>query len=118
MSCSYVPARTSPIRRVRDFLINQFSLSVNHMFLTSFFFMSERGGIDLISSLRANDTDRLVVGEAEVYADTEENSGRRRLLDDIEDDLFTLVESIIVDIDVYAFAFAFAFKNICDWQQG
>jgi len=115
MSCSYVPARTSPIRRVRDFLINQFSLSVNHMFLTSFFFMSERGGIDLISSLRANDTDRLVVGEAEVYVDTEENSGRRRLLDDIEDDLFTLVESIIVDIDVYAFAFAF--KNICDWQQ-
>jgi len=101
MSCSYVPARTSPMRRVRDCLIIQFSFSVNHMFLTSFFFMSERGGIDLISALRANDTDRLVAGEAN--ADAEEHSDRRRLLDDTDDDLFTLVESIIVDVDVYGF---------------
>jgi hypothetical protein len=72
--------------------------------------MSERGGIDLISALRANDTDRLVAG---ADADEEEHSDRRRLLDDTDDDLFTLVESIIVDVDVYRFAF----KNIllCDW---
>ena len=63
--------------------------------------MSERGGIDLISALRANDTDRLVAGEAN--ADAEEHSDRRRLLDDTDDDLFTLVESIIVDVDVYGF---------------
>jgi hypothetical protein len=102
MSCSYVPAMIFPMRRVRDCLIIQYSLSVNQRFFTSFFFISDKGGIDLTWALRANDTVRLVVGESEG------DSGRRRLFEDIDDVVFTLIESIIVDV--------FAFQNVWDWQ--
>lgn len=75
---------------------------MNQRFFTSFFFISDKGGIDLTWALRANDTVRLVVGESEG------DSGRRRLFEDIDDVVFTLIESIIVDV--------FAFQNVWDWQ--